>query len=122
MKIRIKLIHVHHVTESNPYKCEKNLLFKYEKIETVSSPLPDETIKHLIGKTEGGSQDDCMDLCNAAEGCQSFFYLEKDISGASGPDVDRTCYLSSIEATGKPQGDWKVFKKSCVDGMFIYIY
>ena len=121
MIIRIKLIHVHHVTESNPYKCEKNLLFKYEKIETVSSPLPDETIKHLIGKTEGGSQDDCIDLCNGAEGCHSFFYLKETTSSASGTYSDGTCYLSSIEVKGRPPGDWKAFAKSCVARMYIYI-
>ena len=116
--MRIKLIHVHHVTESNPYKCQKGKLFIYEKKEIeVPGLLPDETMSHVLGKTEGGSLDDCMDLCNGAEGCQSLFYLEKN----SDPYLDQTCYLSSIEATGKPQGDWKAFAKSCVVRMYIYI-
>ena len=119
MIIRIKIIHAHNVTESNPYKCEKNLLFKYEKIETGTSPFLDETMKHVIGNTEGGSQEDCMDLCNGAERCQSFFYLEK----SSGIYKARSCYLSSIDLSSaeRPPGEWKSFAKSCVDGMFIYI-
>ena len=109
--IPIKLIHVHHVTESNSYKCEdKNLLFKYTMINFTNGVLP-ENMKHVFGKTEGGSQDDCIDLCNGAEGCQSIFYSE----------TGGKCHLSSIEVAAAPGGDWKTYAKSCVVGVLMYM-
>ena len=85
-------------------------MFKYTQINTTGGS---ETL-HEIGNTDGGSQDDCIDLCNGAEGCQSIFYHK----------TDRKCHLSSIDV---PQGieedpnGWFTYAKSCVQGVFIYL-
>ena len=109
MKKRTKLINSLNVTESNSYKCEDvNLLFKYTKINDSTGFVS----PHEIGDTKGGSQEDCIDLCNGAEGCQSIFYSENT----------QKCHLSSIEVTkAKPGADWKTYVKSCVTGVLIYI-
>ena len=88
------------------------MLFKYTQINTTGG----KETEHEIGDTVGGSQDDCIDLCNGAEGCQSIFYKKPE----------RKCHLSSIDV---PQGidrpdivdGWKTYAKSCVQGVFIYI-
>ena len=119
MKIRIKLIHIYHVTESFTYKCEKEYQkMKYPKFEIDSNKIIGQ--QHMIGKTKGGSYDDCMDLCSGAEGCQSINYEKDLVSKDTGK-----CYLSSIDLTNQITdivSDVMASAKKCVDGMFIYIY
>ena len=120
MKIRIKLIHFYRITESSTYKCnKKHQSLKYPKFLIDSNKIIGQ--QHMIGKTKGGSYDDCMDLCSGAEGCQSINYVTD-----SNPALKDTgeCFLSSIDLRTQftNPGTVMASAKTCMDGMFIYIY
>ena len=116
----MKLIHLIRVTESISYKCGPGTLMTYKEHDTDGPNYmrnPDGTKKeHMIGDLEGtpvGSYAECIDFCNAAEGCQSISYKKK------------VCYLSSIDISEDltpNNGDgWKSSYKFCETGMIIYI-
>ena len=119
MKIRIKLIHFYRITESSTYKCnKKHQSLKYPKFLIDSNKIIGQ--QHMIGKTKGGSYDDCMDLCSGAEGCQSINYVKDAVLKDTGE-----CYLSSIDLSnqlGDTETTVMASAKTCMDGMFIYIY
>ena len=114
----MKLIHLNRVTESISYKCGPETLMIYKDLNpdgpNYMRYINGSKKEHMIGdSTPVGSYAECIDFCNAAEGCQSISYKKK------------VCYLSSIDISEDltpNNGDgWKSSYKFCEKGMIIYI-
>ena len=109
----MKLIHLNRVTESISYTCGYDTLMIYEYLNE-DGPNYINGKEHRIGNgTIVGSYAECIDFCNAAEGCQSISYK------------DKCCYLSSIDIREEQNPDsergWRSSYKRCKTRMIIFI-